>query len=216
MPIVRQADFTGGEVDPRLWGKTTHAKYPTFVRRMSNFFAVPQGAALNRPGTVFVGLTRDQTAAPKLIPFLRPSQNYLLEVSAGNIRVWANGVFVVDVPAAAITAGMIDRLKYSQNEADLILTYGGQGAESAAMAPQQLRRVSHAVCTFGVANFAPPPTVSWAFAMVDAGGSSTTHPAGLPDPAHAAIQWDWAFTFTLRNIATGEVAESGIVSRFGD
>jgi hypothetical protein len=61
MPIVRQADFTGGEVDPRLWGKTTHAEVaPTFVRTMSNFYAVPQGAAMNRPGTKFIAPAKDQ------------------------------------------------------------------------------------------------------------------------------------------------------------
>jgi hypothetical protein len=216
MPIVRQADFTGGEVDPRLWGKTTHAKYPTFVRRMSNFFAVPQGAALNRPGTVFVGLTRDQTAAPKLIPFLWPSQNYLLEVSAGNIRVWANGVFVVDVATAAITAGMIDRLKYSQNEADLILTYGGQGAEPNALAPQQLHRTSHAVWTFGVANFAPPAATVDVIYLSDANGNLTSSPVAVPDAAHQAQPWNWAFTLTVRETATGIVSETGIVMRLTD
>src|SRR4051812_33762386 len=216
MPIVRQADFTGGEVDPRLYGKTTHPKYPTFVRKMSNFFAVPQGAALNRPGTIFVGLTRDQTAAPKLIPFLWPSQNYLLEVSAGNIRVWANGVFVVDVPAAAITVGMIDRLKYSQNEADLILTYGGQGADPNALAPQQLHRTSHAVWTFGASGFTPPAAVVRNIYLTDANGNLTTSPVSVPDAQHQAQPWNVAFTLIVREVATGIVSETSIVQKLTD
>src|SRR3954467_10082993 len=97
MATIRQADFSGGEIDPRLWGKTTHQKAPTFVRTMRNVYAIPQGAAMNRPGTRHIALPRDQTQAPQLIPFLWPSQNYLLEVNADFIRIHANGVFVVDV-----------------------------------------------------------------------------------------------------------------------
>jgi hypothetical protein len=215
MPIVRQADFTGGEVDPRLYGKTTHPKYPTFVRKMSNFFAVPQGAALNRPGTIFVGLARDQTAAPRIIRFDWPSQNYLLEVSAGNIRVWANGVFVVDVPALDISAGAVDRLKYSQNEDELVLTYGGQGADPDPMVPLVLRRVSHAVWTLGMVQFVPTLIFVDVIYLSDANGNLTSSPVAVPDAEHQAQPWNWAFTLTVRD-STGRVFETGIAMRLTD
>lgn len=206
MPIVRQADFTGGEIDPRLWGKTTHQKYPTFVRTLRNFIAIPQGAAMNRPGTVTIALAKDQTAPAKLIHFDWPSQNYLLEVSAGNIRVYANGVFVVDVAAAAITAGMVDYLKYSQKDADLILTYGGQGTEPNAMAPRQLRRNSHTVWTFGAASLVPP-TIADLGTL--AGGINGK--VSLPDATHPTRDIDFAITATLRDTTTSEVFETTIL-----
>lgn len=212
MPIVRQADFTGGEIDPRLWGKTTHQKAPTFVRTMSNFYAVPQGAAMNRPGTKYIQPTLDQVKPPRLVAFLWPSQNYLLSVNAGTIRIFANGVFVVDVAAAVITRAMVDYLKFAQKDDTLVICYGGQGAD-AAIAPQVLRRTSHAVWSFGPLGFVPPAFAA-PFFLTDANGAATTSPGGAPDPAHVAIQWDYVFTLTLRNIATGEIVETSIGDPF--
>jgi hypothetical protein len=215
MATVRQADFTGGEIDPRLWGKTTAQKAPTYVRTMKNMIAVPQGAAMNRAGTQFVALTRDQTQAPQLIPFLWPSQNYLLEVSAGFIRVYANGVFVVDV-AASVVAGSLGYLKWSQKDDEMILTYGGQNPIDIAQTPQRLRRVSHAVWTIGGVNFTPPAATVNNIYLTDANGNLTASPVAVPDPVHVAQPWNIVFTLTVREVATGRVTETSIVQRLTD
>jgi hypothetical protein len=215
MPIVRQADFTGGEIDPRLWGKTTHQKAPTFVRTMSNFYAVPQGAAMNRPGTKYIAPAKDQVGPPRLVSFLWPSQNYLLEVTVGWVRIYANGVVVGDVAAAALTRPMLPYLKFAQKDDSLVICYGGQGAD-AAIAPQVLRRISHAVWSFGALGFTPPGVVVRNIFLTDANGGLTSSPVAVPDPTHPAQPWNVAFTLTVREIATGLVSETSIVQKLTD
>lgn len=215
MPIVRQADFTGGEIDPRLWGKTTHQKAPTFVRTMSNFYAVPQGAAMNRPGTRQIAPTLDQVKPPRLVAFLWPSQNYLLSVNAGTIRIFANGVFVVDVAAAAITRAMVDYLKFAQKDNTLVICYGGQGAD-AAIPPQILRRTSHAVWSFGPYSFSPFAAVIDTVYFSDRNGALVGTNVALPDATHPAQPWNWAITLTLRDSVSGDVGETVIAWRATD
>lgn len=216
MPIVRQADFSGGEIDPRLRGKTSDPRYARYVRKLSNMIVVPHGAAMNRPGTQHLGMLTSQTAAPQFMPFLWPSQNYLLEVSAGNIRVWASGVFVVDVAVVGITAGAIGSLKYSQKDADLLITYGGQGADPSPMQPYMLHRVSHAVWTIDVMPVLAASAPVDVIYLSDANGNLVSSPVGIPDSTHPAQPWNWVFTLTIRITSTNEVRESGISMHLTD
>lgn len=99
MPSVRQTNFLGGELDPKLWGRTDLETFSRGLRRMRNFFPSQHGAAVSRPGTTFVSeidfLAGNEET--KLITFLySPELNYVLLFSHLAFRVFADGGYVVD------------------------------------------------------------------------------------------------------------------------
>lgn len=101
-----QNSFAAGELAPHLYGRTDLEKYRSGAAMMRNFFVDYRGGASTRPGTQFIGLARDQTAAPRLMRFqFNTSQTYILVMDAGGkMRLITNGGFVLET-AIAITAG---------------------------------------------------------------------------------------------------------------
>jgi len=215
MPIVRQADFTGGEIDPYMYGKTTHAKYPSAVRQLLNFVVGPQGAAKNRPGTRYFATWPDPANPPRLIPFSWPSKSYVLAFGNLVCRLYPSGNVGVDL-VTPFTAAMLPFLKYSQKDDTLTVCYGGELEGTAAVAPQEIRRVSDGVWTIGAATFAPVAAVVNNIYLSDANGALTGSVGPVPDDAHPAQPWNWAFTLDVRNLTTGEVSETSIVEKTSD
>lgn len=106
MPGIRQTSFAGGERAPDLWNATEVPGYGVSVRRMRNFFPIPHGAAVNRPGSALVadraGL--DHSQAAWLIPFVfseASGQAYAIELGDGYARFISNstGAYVAPDPA---------------------------------------------------------------------------------------------------------------------
>src|SRR2546421_475394 len=185
MPIVRQSSFAGGEVDPLLYGRTDHPKYGTFVRQLLNFIAAPQGAAKNRAGTKYMASVKTPSLTVRLIPFIWPSQNYVLEFGNLYVRFYSNGG-VVGAPLEVVTpftTAMLPYLKFAQKDDTLIVCYGGQEpGGTAAIAPQALQRVSHLVWNIGALSFAAPA------ASLTSGPILITS-AAIQDATHLARDW---------------------------
>ena len=60
---VQLTNFTGGELSPRLDGRTDLTKYTSGCSTLENLVVYPHGAAARRPGSTFVA--KLQTAITK-------------------------------------------------------------------------------------------------------------------------------------------------------
>lgn len=92
MISVPQLSFTGGEWAPSLHARADLDKYSSSVKKMRNFFCHAHGGASNRPGTLFVGETKDSSKESRLIPFqFSTVQSYMLEFGDQYMRVYKDG-----------------------------------------------------------------------------------------------------------------------------
>lgn len=88
-----QNNFAGGEISPRLYGRTDLDQYLRSLAELENYLVLPHGGATRRPGTKYVCAVKDSSYAPRIIPFEASSDvSYLLEVGAGYIRFVKDGV----------------------------------------------------------------------------------------------------------------------------
>lgn len=87
MVKVAYVNFTGGEVSPSLSSRYDMAKYKTSCRHLENFTPDLHGPLRRRPGTRFL---EDLGGPAFLLPFefsADPTQNYVIVVQEGRIRV---------------------------------------------------------------------------------------------------------------------------------
>ena len=85
------SNFTGGEISPRLEGRTDLAIYNNSAKELNNFLIHPHGGVSRRPGTEFISRVHDQTKYTRLIPFeFSTVQTYVLEFATGKIRFYRN------------------------------------------------------------------------------------------------------------------------------
>lgn len=86
-PIL--TNFTGGELSPRLEGRTDVTKYRDGCRELTNMYVWPHGGATRRPGTYFVAEVKDSSKKVRLIPFqFNIEQAYILEFGDQYIRFY--------------------------------------------------------------------------------------------------------------------------------
>jgi hypothetical protein len=114
---IRQTSFAAGELAPALRGRTDLQKWSQGLRRCRDFFISKQGAAVSRPGTVGVAVTKygasfSESRYVRLLPFVySDTQSYVLEVGIGYIRFHSDGAVVTwsvvpyDGLQAAFTVG---------------------------------------------------------------------------------------------------------------
>lgn len=74
-----QMSFAGGELSPKLWGRTDYQRYAAGAKKLFNFFVEPEGSASNRPGTLRVGAP-DLNSKAVLVPFVFSDDDALLLV----------------------------------------------------------------------------------------------------------------------------------------
>ena len=99
------SSFTGGELTPRLSGRTGLAKYTEGLSDLTNFLVLPQGGVTRRPGTAFLGEVKDSDDETRLIPFhFKTSAPYLLEFDDQLIRVYRNGQQILNATSKTISA----------------------------------------------------------------------------------------------------------------
>lgn len=94
MPTTRtfNRSFAGGELSPEMFGRIDDQKFQTGAAKLRNFIALPQGPAVNRPGTKFVRAVKDSTKKTRLIPFTySTTQTMVLEFGEGYIRFHTQG-----------------------------------------------------------------------------------------------------------------------------
>lgn len=132
MRIVRLAtNFTSGELDPLLRGRSDLAQYQNGLERAKNVMIQPQGGVRRRDGLRFIDDLTGFTDF-KLIPFeFSTTDSYLLVFVAGRIYVYKAGVLQTNingsgndyVTATGLTAPMLDELDYTQAVDTLIVCH---------------------------------------------------------------------------------------------
>ena len=120
--------FAGGELTPALYGRTDLQKYDVGASRLENMIVLRYGGATRRPGFRYVAKTRDGKKA-RLIPFqYSTDQSYVLEFTAGCVRVFTQGGIVVKdgnpltIPTKYKEADLPD-IKYTQSADVLFLVH---------------------------------------------------------------------------------------------
>ena len=122
MPKVSKAfaNFTAGEITPRLYGRTDIAKYDNGAATVENFIVQPHGGLTRRPGTRFVTEVKNSANAVRLVPFeFNVEQAYVLEFGPTYFRIYKDGGQVtsggspVEV-TTVYTASDLDTLKFAQ------------------------------------------------------------------------------------------------------
>lgn len=83
-PIVRS--FNGGEFSPLMEGRNDVDRYPASCRALLNTIAAPQGPAIARGGSEFVGEVYNSAYASTLIPFVF-SETDFYQIEFSNLRV---------------------------------------------------------------------------------------------------------------------------------
>lgn len=99
MAGVRQTNFGGGELAPMSWGRNDRPAFGRALRTMRNFFPTKQhGSAVSRPGSLYIGTTKDNGPTVRLLPFVySDSLSYCVEMgiygAARNLyfRFYSNG-----------------------------------------------------------------------------------------------------------------------------
>ena len=84
-------NFNGGEVSPYLYAREDVEKiYNKSCLKMENFVPLPYGGATKRPGLKYLGNSTSNNKA-RLIPFIfSVTENYILEFTNQNVRIWKN------------------------------------------------------------------------------------------------------------------------------
>ena len=99
------SSFTAGEVSPRMEGRVTLDTYREGLADMTNLLVLPQGGVTRRPGTEFLGEIKDSANTARLIPFqFKTTDTYILEFGNQTMRVFRNGLQVLDATDKVITA----------------------------------------------------------------------------------------------------------------
>ena len=107
MPTTRtfNRSFAGGELSPEMFGRIDDQKFQTGAAKLRNFIALPQGPAVNRPGTKFVRAVKDSTKKTRIIPFTySTTQTMVLEFGEGYIRFHTQGETLLAGTGAAYNA----------------------------------------------------------------------------------------------------------------
>ena len=104
---VELTNFTGGELSPRLDGRTDLTKYTSGCATLENLVVYPHGSAARRPGSTFLAEVANSANKTRLIPFeFSTTQTYMLEFSNLKMRVYKDSGSVLegDKTISGITA----------------------------------------------------------------------------------------------------------------
>lgn len=227
MPYIRQTNFSGGEISPRLWGRTDLARRNAGLRTLKNFFVDRSGAALSRPGTTLVGRTALYTGsagssgglpvssgtgvlglgAIRLIDFVYSDDlSYVLEFTALTVRFYSNGAVIEDPAspgtplkvATPYTAADIDGLRWVQSGDVLTITHPNHP-------PCELIRTAHDAWSLDATgiNFDRPAEETHATVCLLDPLPVEDIPASMP-----ARQWKWLVTSIFKR-TDGTTYETG-------
>jgi hypothetical protein len=206
---IQQTSFVGGELSPTFQGRTESPKYASGLKRCRNFFPVPTGAALNRPGTKFICEVANSDQKVRLIPFIySDGDTYVLEFGDGYIRFIKNGTPVTVSPGVRYFVPIdyeesdLPEIQYAQVGDVLYLTHRNWD-------PLTVTRLADTNWVVSTVDLTPPAAC---FTDADYGqepailtSSIATEDLanGMPDR-----EWIWWVTSLVRDNTTGQVQES--------
>jgi hypothetical protein len=102
MPRERILSFIAGEIASTLYSRFDLDRYKSSVRTCRNLITGKHGGAMNRPGTLFCGYTKQSNKSVRLVPFIfSETTAYLLELGPEYLRIWKDGA-----PLEVITANL--------------------------------------------------------------------------------------------------------------
>lgn len=212
MAEIRQTSFASGELSPYLHGRTDLDLYAHGARRMLNFFANRQGAAISRPGSRKAWQARDANVV--LVPYLAGGGESLI-LEFGNLYVRAYNSRTLAGPielATPFRTQDLPDLQWAQTGLVLLVTHP-------AHPPQEITFA--AAASIVEARFAPLGDTPGA-APLEAVMPSID---GNPPKMHALVEWqpttlfvvdaqhpprEWKYKVStlVRHILTGEVIET--------
>jgi hypothetical protein len=149
-----QNQFSGGQLTPRLHSRFDLPAYRNATKVMENWTIQSHGPITNRPGTRFVDTGLGGTANIRLIEFVfSDSDALILEFTAEAVRFYKDGVRLTGTPTLTTPylAADLDDLQYAQVGNVLFIAHQDY-------APRKITRITDALWTIQVINFAPPPT----------------------------------------------------------
>lgn len=105
MANVSQRSFSAGELSPAMYARTDLTRYATGLRTLRNAVVLRTGGVQSRPGTEYLGATKNNGAA-RLVPAVFDTDaSYVLEFGNLYVRFWENGELVrIAAPSAWQTA----------------------------------------------------------------------------------------------------------------
>ena len=113
-----QANFTGGEISPRLLGRVDLTKYQNSLALCDNFLCFPHGGITKRSGTRFVAEVKDSSKNTRLIPFVfSTTQAYIIEFGhqycrfyrdEGQILTGGGAIYEISSPYESTDLDQID------------------------------------------------------------------------------------------------------------
>jgi len=95
---IHQRSFGGGEIAPEILGRVDLNHYQTGLAKCYNFYPLPSGPAVNRPGFQFVKECKDGgSSVVRIIPFIfNTAQAYALEFGELYMRIHTEGGTVLE------------------------------------------------------------------------------------------------------------------------
>ena len=195
-----QSNFTTGEIDPLLKGRSDIKQYYNGLSSATNVLVQPQGGVTRRPGLQYVG-TIPSASAPqsgcRLVPFeYSTTQSYMLLFVNNRMYVYKDGALQTginggsdDYLTTSIASANIGTMNWTQSADTLIIVQED-------MAPKKIvRGGSHVTWTISDISFDFTP--KYAFTL------STSEPAGTVTPS--AVDGNVTLTASSSVFASGHI-----------
>ncbi len=163
--------FSGGELSPEMFGRIDDTKFQSGAAKLRNFVALPQGPAVNRPGTAFVREVKYSAKKTRLIPFTySTTQTMVIELGDQYIRFHTQG-------ATILSGGLPYEIASPYLEADLFDIHHVQSADVLTLvhpnyAPRELRRLGATSWTLIKIPFVPAVTTPSGVAVTASRGEA--------------------------------------------
>lgn len=146
---VLQASFATGEISREVANRVDLDKYQFALTKAKNVLIRPYGPVYKRPGSIYVTSTKYNNTKSILVSFAGSTDtDYLLEIGAGYIRVYKNGVQLADV-STTFTEAMLPNLRVTQSADVMFIASGDQPLKT-------LTRYSETNWVFGEYEIAVP------------------------------------------------------------
>lgn len=213
MPFVGQTNFAGGEVAPGLYGRTELDRYRNSLKRMRNFFSSRLGAAVSRPGSVYLGSVKTPADGKvRLVPFVySDALTFVLEFGNLYVRFWSAGALVLNggpvfEVVTPYTTAELPYLKFAQQGAVLTLTHYNHPPAELTYGGATPHDWTYAAITFDRPAMVGTPVVE-RYASTPASVNSQLIDV-TADNSHQLKPWRWAVT-EIRKDAKGNPYETG-------
>ena len=183
--FISQTNFSAGELDPRMLGRTDLRSFENGAAKLRNVVVETTGGVRRRPGMAYVATAAGRGRLVDLE--IGPGFAYLLAFSDLQVDIYRDGVLRATV-ATPWQEGQIAQIAWAQLDDSLLITHPD-------LPPQQLKREGDTVWTLG----------PWIFAEVAPGVSAEPF-ARFADPDVAMQSSATTGTVTLNTSADVFVA----------